>query len=130
MKSQPCVSTQRRFRQYGWSGNRSIVLWRNDVSLSPRPIPDIWQDPRLEFTQTLEERLLAAACAHSQEKHVALVAPIHPKGTWRQIAKRFKRTLIPIPLKRFSGQTIHRLRQFHVLNGHDIRSYAAQFIRE
>ena len=96
----------------------------------PRPIPDIWQDPRFEFTQTLEERLLAGACAHSQEKHIALVAPIPPKGTWRQIAKRFRRTLIPIPLKRFSGQTIHRLRQFHVLNGHDIRSFAAQYIRE
>ena len=96
----------------------------------PRPIPDIWQDPRLEFTQTLEERLLAAACAHSQEKHVALVTPVPARGSWRRIAKRFKRTFIPIPLKRFSGQTIHRLRQFHVLNGHDIRSYAAQFIRE
>ena len=96
----------------------------------PRPIPDIWQDPRLEFTQTLEERLLAGACAHSRENHVALVSPIPPKGSWRQIAKRYKRKLIPIPLKRFSGQTIHRLRQFHVLNGHDIRSFAAQFIRE
>ena len=74
----------------------------------PRPIPDIWQDPRLEFAQTLEERLLAGARAHSQEKYVALVAPVPPKAAWRQIAKRFKRTLVPIPLKRFSGQTIHR----------------------
>ena len=96
----------------------------------PRPIPDIWTDPQLDFTNTLEERLIAGACRHSQEPHVAIVSPIPPKTKWRQIARRFGRKLIPIPLSRFSGQTVNRLRQFHVLNGHDIRSYAAQFIRE
>ncbi len=96
----------------------------------PRPIPDIWTDPELDFTRSLEERLLAGACRHSHEPHVALVSPIPPKARWRQIAKRFGRKLIPIPLNRFSGQTINRLRQFHVLNGHDIRSFASQFIRE
>ena len=96
----------------------------------PRIIPNIWEDPRFHFTQTLEEQLLAGACAHSREKHVALVSPIPPQASWRQIARRYQRNIVPIPLKRFSGQTIHRLRQFHVLNGHDIRSYAAQFIRE
>ena len=89
-----------------------------------------WEDTRFQFAQTLEERLLAGACVHSQEVHVALVSPIPPKGAWRQIARRYNRKIIPIPLKRFSGQTIHRLRHFHVLNGHNIRSFAAQFIRE
>ncbi|MGB0911565.1 MAG: hypothetical protein ACPGYT_14475, partial [Nitrospirales bacterium] len=96
----------------------------------PRPIPDIWTDPQLDFTHSLEERLIAGACRHSLETHVALVSPIPPKARWRHIAKRYKRKLIPIPLNRFSGQTISRLRQFHVLNGHDIRSFASQFIRE
>ena len=32
------------------------------------------------------------------------------------------RRLVPIPLSRFSGQMIDRLRRFHVLNGHEIRS--------
>jgi hypothetical protein len=35
-----------------------------------------------------------------------------------------------LPLKRFSGQTIERLRQFHILNGKEVRSYAADFIRD
>lgn len=96
----------------------------------PRVVPDIWEDPQFHFAQTLEERLLAGACAYSQERHVALVSPIPPKRAWLKIARRYGRNIIPIPLKRFSGQTIHRLRHFHVLNGHDIRSYAAQFIRE
>jgi hypothetical protein len=96
----------------------------------PRPIPNIWDDPSLRFTQTLEERLIAAAALHSREPHIALVSPIVPRARWRQIAKAFHRHLITIPLSRFSGQTVDRLRRFHVLNGHELRSYAAQFIRE
>ncbi|MGE0274098.1 MAG: hypothetical protein AB7G68_06070 [Nitrospiraceae bacterium] len=96
----------------------------------PRPIPDIWQDQALGFAKTLEERLIAAAAVHSQETHVALVSPIPPRARWRHIARRYGRRLVTIPLSRFSGQTIERLRRFHVLNGHEIRSYAAKFIRE
>jgi hypothetical protein len=96
----------------------------------PRPIPDIWQDQALAFATTLEERLIAAAALHSQETHVALVSPMPPRARWRQIARRYGRRLVTIPLSRFSGQTVERLRRFHVLNGHEIRSYAAKFIRE
>ena len=96
----------------------------------PRPIPDIWENPRFDFTTSLEERLLAGACAHSQEPYVAVVSPVPITARWRGIAKRFGRKLVPLPLHRFSGQTVARLRQFHVLNGHEIRSYAARFIRE
>ncbi len=96
----------------------------------PRPIPDIWENPLFNFTTTLEERLLAGACAHSQESHVAVVSPVPLKAVWRNIAQRYGRKLVPLPLHRFSGQTVARLRQFHVLNGHEIRSYAAKFIRE
>jgi len=38
--------------------------------------------------------------------------------------------LIYLPLGRFSGETIARIRKFHVLNGRQVRSYAARFIRE
>ncbi|MDO9117666.1 MAG: hypothetical protein Q7U39_06900 [Nitrospira sp.] len=95
----------------------------------PRPIPDIWSDPLLAFTTTLEERLIAAAAVHTRETHIALVTPIPPRASWRRIAKQFGRTLVPIPLSRFSSQTLDRLRRFHVLNGHEIRSYATRFIR-
>ncbi len=96
----------------------------------PRMIPDIWENPVFDFATTLEERLIAGACGHSQEPHVAVVSPVPLKSSWRSIARKFGRKLLPIPLHRFSGQTVSRLRQFHVLNGHDIRSYAAKFIRE
>lgn len=96
----------------------------------PRPIPNIWQDLRLNFARTLEERLIAAGALHSQEPHIVLVTPVPPLARWRRIARSFNRRLVPIPLSRFSGQTVDRLRRFHVLNGHDIRSYATKFIRE
>ncbi len=95
----------------------------------PRPIPDIWEDPGLDFAQTLEERLIAGAALHSLEKHITLVSPIPPPARWKQIAGRFERKLIPVSLSRFSGQTVARLRRFHVLNGHEIRSFAGQFIQ-
>ena len=40
------------------------------------------------------------------------------------------RKIVHLPLKRFGGQLIERLRRFHVLNGKTVRSYAADFIRD
>ncbi len=96
----------------------------------PRPIPNVWEDGRFAFSRTLEERLLAGALFHSSEPHITVVSPGPPLLRWRQIARRFKKKIIHIPLSRFSLQTVQRLRRFHVLNGKHARSYAAQFIRE
>lgn len=96
----------------------------------PRPVPDIWTNPLFDFTDTLEERLLAAACFHSRERHVALLSHAPPGIAWRQMAKRFGKKLIHVPLSKFSQETIERLRNFHVLNGQQVRSFAADFIRK
>ena len=52
----------------------------------PVMIHDIWLDPRLDFTTTLEERLLAAACLHSACPHIALVSPAPPGPAWHSLA--------------------------------------------
>lgn len=96
----------------------------------PRPIPDIWSDDRFDETVTLEERLLMGAAFHSNKKRIALVSPTPPAPRWRRIARRFGKQFVYIPLNRFSLQTVDRLRQFHVLNGHEVRSYAAKYIRD
>jgi len=96
----------------------------------PRPIPDIWTDRRFRATTTLEERLLAAAFAHSKERHVAVVSPKPPATSWRRLARRYGRKIVHLPLKKFSGPLVERLRRFHVLNGKVVRSYAADFIRD
>ena len=96
----------------------------------PRPIPDIWRDPQFDFADTLEERLLAAAFHHSDERHIALLSHAPPGAGWRRLASRYGKKIVHVPLSRFSQQTIGQLRMFHVLNGQHIRSYAAHFIRK
>lgn len=96
----------------------------------PRPIPDIWKDPRIHIGKTLEEKLLEAAFFHSQEKHITVVTPCLPKPNWRKISRKYHKNIIHIPLKRFSNQTIEKVRRFHVLNGKQIRSFAKHFIQD
>ena len=95
----------------------------------PVIIPDVWNDPRIEFCETLEERLLAAACLHSQCSQIALLSPLPPGPGWRRLAKRFKKTWVHVPLGQFGESTVQQLRMVHVLNGHEVRSFAAHFIR-
>jgi len=96
----------------------------------PRPIINIWEDPRLLMGETLEEKLLEAAFFHSRERHITVVSPGPPKAGWRRMARQYKKRIIHIPLKRFSVQTIEKVRQFHVLNGKHIRSFATRFIQD
>lgn len=96
----------------------------------PRPIVDVWGDRSLDFTTTLEERLIAAACKHAQSPHVVLLSAAPPGPGWRRLAKQYKKKLVHVPLGQFSDSTIQQLRIVHVLNGKDVRSYAAHFIRK
>jgi hypothetical protein len=96
----------------------------------PVSIPDIWIDPRLDFTETLEERILAAACLHSECPHIALMSSAPPGAGWRRLAKRFKKKWVHVPLGQFGDTTVQQLRMVHVLNGKHIRSFAADFIRK
>lgn len=96
----------------------------------PRPIADVWNDRALDFTNTLEERLLAGACKHAQSPHVVLLSAAPPGAGWRRLAKQYKKKLVHVPLGQFSDSTIQQLRNVHVLNGKEVRSYAAHFIRK
>ncbi len=96
----------------------------------PRPVPDIWTDRRLDFAETLEERLIAGGCLHSRERHIAVLSHLPPGPGWRRLAKRHGKRLVHVPLNRFSQSTVAQLRLVHVLNGQQVRSYAAHFIRK
>ena len=96
----------------------------------PVAIPDVWSDPRLDYTETLEERLIAAACFHSRGREIALVSSLPPGGGWRRLARRHKKQLIHVPLGSFSDEQVQQLRMVHVLNGSEVRSYAEEFIRK
>ncbi len=96
----------------------------------PRSIPDVWRDRQFDFTDTLEERLLAASCVYSNERQIALLSSAPPGPGWRRLAKKYSKRLIHVPLAHFSQETIQQLRMFHVLNGRQVRSYAEHFIRK
>lgn len=96
----------------------------------PLAFPDIWTDRQFDFTETLEERLLAAACTYSTAKHIALLAPLPPGAGWRKLARRYGKQLVHVPMGQFSEGTLQQLRMFHVLNGKQVRSFAAEFIRK
>lgn len=95
----------------------------------PRPVADVWRDPQFDFTDTLEERLLAASCQYAEERHIALLAHAPPGAGWRRLAKKYGKKLVHVPLSHFSQETVQQLRMFHVLNGQQVRSYAEHFIR-
>lgn len=95
----------------------------------PVVVPDVWRDPRLDFTETLEERLLAAGCLHARARQVAVLSSLPPGAGFRRLARRLKKQLVHVPLGSFSDEQVKQLRMVHVLNGSEVRSYAAHFIR-
>ena len=96
----------------------------------PVAIPDIWHDHRIDFVDSLEERLIAAACTYSRSRQIAVLSSLPPGAGWRRLAKRFHKHLVHVPMGSFSDSHIQQLRMVHVLNGKHIRSYAANFIRK
>jgi hypothetical protein len=96
----------------------------------PIAIHDIWDDRRLDFTETLEERLVAAACMHSKGRQIAVLSSLTPGTGFRRLAQRYKKQLIHVPLSSFSDEQVGQLRTVHVLNGSEVRSYAESFIRK
>jgi hypothetical protein len=96
----------------------------------PRPIPDIWHNPKLDFADTMEDRIVAAACFHSQSRHIAFMSPSAPGAAWRRLAKRYGKRLVHVPLGHFNDAIVQQLRTVHVLNGQQVRSYASHFIRK
>ncbi|MEM9367646.1 MAG: hypothetical protein AAGD07_16775 [Planctomycetota bacterium] len=96
----------------------------------PMVITDVWADRRLDFTETLEERLLAAACLHARGPQIAVMSHLPPGVGFRRLARRYKKQLVHVPFSSFNDAEMQQLRMVHVLNGNEVRSYAADFIRK
>lgn len=95
----------------------------------PIPIPDIWDDLRFEKARRPSERLLLAALFHAKDRYLAYVAARPPSPEIVATAKQMRRHIVHLPLATFSTRTLEKIRRFHVLNGHEVRSFAARFIR-
>lgn len=94
----------------------------------PRPIPSVFSITDSSEFHSLGNQLTYGAMLFARERNVAYVAAAKPDTELRRLANRLHKHLVWIPLTSFSNETISRLRSFHVLNGREVRSWAARFI--
>jgi hypothetical protein len=98
------------------------------MSLPARRIHDVWFDPDYDFAENKPERLLLAAIDYSLQKYVVYVASKPPRSVFRNIAARMGRTIIYIPIGQLSPLTLKKIRVVHVLDGHDKRPVAKEYL--
>jgi hypothetical protein len=98
------------------------------MSLPARRMYDVWADPDYDFAESKGERLLLAGMDYSVQKYVVYVASKPPRSVFRNIAARFGRTIVYIPMGQLSPVTMKKLRVVHVLDGYDKRDHAKEYI--
>jgi hypothetical protein len=98
------------------------------MTLPPRRMFDVWQDPDYEMAETKAERLLMAALDYSIDRYVVYVASRPPRSAFRSMAARVNRKIAYIPLGQLSPTKVKKLRVVHVLDGYQRRDEAKQFI--
>jgi hypothetical protein len=98
------------------------------MSLPARRMFDVWHDTDYDFAETKPERLLLAGLDYSLERFVVYVAAKPPRTVFRNIAARFGRTIIYIPIGQLSPVALKKIRVVHVLDGYDKRKAAKEYI--
>ncbi len=98
------------------------------LSLPPRRMFDVWQDPDYEFAESKSERLLLAAMDYSIHHHVVYVAAKPPRSIFKTIASRAGRTIVYIPIGQLSPVSLKKIRVAHVLDGYDKREIAKEYL--
>lgn len=98
------------------------------MSLPARRMHNVWFDPDYDFAENKPERLLLAGIDYSLQKFVVYVAAKPPRSVFRNIAARMGRTIIYIPIGQLSPVTLKKIRVVHVLDGHDKREMAKQYL--
>ncbi|MCB1149224.1 MAG: hypothetical protein KDK48_03585 [Chlamydiia bacterium] len=98
------------------------------MSYPPRRMFDVWSDPDYMSLRTKCEVLLAAAIDYSVQPLITYVAAAPPRQALKSYARRFGKKIVYIPIGQLSPVTLRSLRTFHVLDGHDRRSIADEYI--
>jgi len=98
------------------------------MSLPARRMFDVWRDSDYDMAESKPERLLLAGLDYSIQKFVVYVAAKPPRSIFRNIATRFGRTIVYIPIGHLSPVTLKKVRVVHVLDGYDKRDIAKEYI--
>lgn len=98
------------------------------MSYPPRRMMNVWNDPDYEECRSKPEVLLMAAIDYATKPLVVYVADKPPRSILKSFARRFGKKIVYIPIGQLSPVTLNKLRVFHVLDGHDKRSIADEYI--
>ena len=98
------------------------------MSYPPRRMYDIWSDPDYEECLSKAEVLLMAAIDYAVKPLIVYVASKPPRSIMKSFARRFGKKVVYIPIGQLSPITLNKLRVFHVLDGHDKREIAGDYI--
>ncbi len=98
------------------------------MSSPPRRMYDIWQDHDYDDCQSKAEVLLMAAIDYAVKPLIVYVAAKPPRSIMKSFAKRFGKKLVYIPIGQLSPIILNKLRVFHVLDSHDKREIAEDYI--
>lgn len=98
------------------------------MSYPPRRMYDVWSDPDYSGCQTKAEVLLIAAIDYAVKPLIVYVAAKPPRKSIKSFASRYGKKVIYIPIGQLSPVTLNKLRIFHVLDGHQKREIAGDYI--
>jgi len=98
------------------------------LSFPPRRMTDVWSDRDYALAMSKAETLLMAALDYSLEKMVVYVAARPPRSFLRTVAERWGRRILYIPIGQLSPVTLKKVRVVHILDGHDKREVARDYV--
>jgi hypothetical protein len=98
------------------------------LSYPPRRMLDVWHDSDYWFAESKPETLLLAALDYTLERFVVYVAARPPRSIFRTIAARLGRKIVYIPIGQLSPVSLKKIRVVHVLDGHDKRAIAKDYL--
>ncbi|MBK5294912.1 MAG: hypothetical protein JJE04_24940 [Acidobacteriia bacterium] len=94
----------------------------------PRRMYDVWRDPDYDFAESKPERLLMAGIDYAVDRYVVYVAAKPPRSIFRSIAAHLNRRILYVPIGQLSSGKLKKLRVVHVLDGHERRGTARDYI--
>jgi hypothetical protein len=98
------------------------------MSYPPRRMTNIWFDPDYQSCRSKSEVLLMAAIDYAIKPLIVYVASSPPRSQIKSFASRYGKKVVYLPIGQLSPVTLNKLRTFHVLDGHDKREIADEYI--
>ncbi len=98
------------------------------MSYPPRRLYNVWMDQDYTECRSKAEVLLMAAIDYAVQPLITYVASKPPRSALKSYARRFGKKIVYVPIGQLSPVTLNKLRVFHVLDGHNTRNIAGEYI--